>query len=263
MKCITIKRGHDGFGSQLFSIISGLAYCLKNNIQYSHSQIDNIKLIDKNEFQNNELAKANLFINEFIDQLGIDTKRNDCEVYPFLHDYIHSNGVDNFFTDDFIKLLSNSNFSQRPELYKNDKFNIAIHIRRGNDIPTTNNIHYHDFQQNYNQRWIESNVYDDLIAKLNKKIPNCAIHIFSWNDPKLSISLPNMQYHIVDNGELFMDDFNSLIHADLLVVGSSTFSLSAGFFNKNQVICDSSLCKLPNTPIPSLWLKNYNVLMND
>lgn len=263
MNCITIRRGNDGFGSQLFSIISGLAYCVKNNCQYTHSQIDNIKLIDKDEFQNDELSKSNSMINEIISNLGMDSKRTDCQVYPFLHNHIFDTGVDEFFTEEFIKLLNDSYKCSKPELFKNDKFNVAIHIRRGDDIPTTTNPNFVDFQQNYNERWIKSEVYDELILELNKKISNVMFHIFSWNDPKLTVSLPNIKYHTVTNGEKFIDDFNLLVHSDLLVVGSSTFSISAGFFNSNKVICHESLCKLPKTPIPSMWINNYNKILKD
>jgi hypothetical protein len=263
MDCITIQRGNDGFGSQLFSIISGLSYCVKNNCQYTHSQINNIKLIDKDEFQNDELSKSNLMINEIIENLGMNSERTDCRVYPFLHNHIFDNDVDKFFTEDFIKSLNKSYPYPKPDIFKNGKINIAIHIRRGDDIPTTPNPNFIDFQQNYFERWIKSEVYDELIFKLNEKIPNAMFHIFSWNNPQLKISLPNIVYHTVTNGEKFIDDFNLLVHSDLLVVGSSTFSISAGFFNSNKVICHDSLCKLPKTPIPSIWVNNYHKILEN
>ena len=44
-------------------------------------------------------------------------------------------------------------------------------------------------------------------------------------------------YHVTpDGGKEFLSDFNALVHADILLVGSSTFSTSAGFFNKNLVL---------------------------
>ena len=71
MSCLTIKRGNDGFGSQLFSIISGICYCEHKGIKYLHSKIENIKLVDKASFQNDEIT----ILNEVINQIIINMKR--------------------------------------------------------------------------------------------------------------------------------------------------------------------------------------------
>jgi hypothetical protein len=97
----------------------------------------------------------------------------------------------------------------------------------------------------------------------NKKIKIAKFHIFSWSDPKLNIDYPNIINHISNSGDVFLEDFNSLVHSDILVVGSSTFSISAGFFNKNIVLCNSELCKLLETPYPSIWNKNYERYVNE
>lgn len=252
MSCLTIKRGNDGFGSQLFSIISGICYCEHKGIKYLHSNIENIKLVDKESFQNDEITILNEVINQIIINMRFDFYNGEnCTIKPFLHDVIFDEGVENYFTDDILTKLNCSYNYEYPKTYNNGYTNIAIHVRRGDDIIDSDKPF----------RWIDSSVYDNLINTLNQKIKNPHFHIFSWGNPNLSINIPNVTYHIVNSGEKFIEHFNCLVHSDILIVGSSTFSISAGFFNKNKVICHNSLCKLDKTPIPKQWIKNYHTLI--
>ena len=57
---------------------------------------------------------------------------------------------------------------------------------------------------------------------------------------------------------------DGLVHADILVVGSSTFSISAGMFNKNMVLCDKAICRLYRswaTPFPSKWQSQFKSII--
>ncbi len=250
---ITIKRGDDGFGSQLFSVISGIAYAEFANLNYLHSEIENIKLVGVDAPQNFELKKCNELINGIIENLNLRHKTNNdtAIVRPFFHDVIFKEGVDKYFNEEFLKKLQNSYISKRPDYYEGNKTNIAIHIRRGADIMDNDRTH----------RWIEGDLYNEIIIKLNKTYPDAIIHIFSWNKPDLadfeeSIS-SKLVYHTSDRGDVFVDDFNALVNSDILVVGSSTFSLSAGLLNKNLVLCDGDIFKLANTPFPTSWINNY------
>lgn len=252
MSCLTIKRGYDGFGSQLFSIISGICYCENKGLKYLHSNIQNIKLVDKESFQNEEIQLLNDVINQIITNMGLDFYNGEnCKIKPFLHDVIFDEGPEKYFTENILTKLSSSYPNKYPEIYDNKYTSVAIHIRRGNDIK----------EQDRADRWIDSSIYDNLIIKLNSLIENPYFHIFSWGNPELSITIPNITYHTVNSGEKFMEHFNYMVHSDILVVGSSTFSISAGFFNKNKVICHESLCKLQKTPIPHQWIKNYHTII--
>lgn len=250
---ITIKRGDDGFGSQLFSIISGIAYAEAANLNYLHSEIENIKLVGVDTPQNFELTRCNGLINGIIKNLNLRHKgiNDQVVVRPFFHDVIFKEGADIYFNEPFLKKLQNSYISNKPEYYNNDKINIAIHIRRGADIMDNDRTH----------RWIEGDLYNDIIIKLNKLYPDAMIHIFSWNKPDLAEFEEKIKekliYHTSERGDVFIEDFNALVNSDVLVVGSSTFSLCAGLLNKNLVLCDSEIFKLANTPYPTSWIENY------
>jgi hypothetical protein len=255
MKNITVNRGNDGFGSQLMSIISGLAYAKTNNLNYFHTQLQGIKLLDKNELQNTDLEKANILINDIIKNLGYLNYNNmeECLSRPFYHDIIYHEGADKYYTDFFLNLLPKAYIMPRPAFYDNS-FNIAIHIRRGNDIFTDSDI---------NARIVSNDVYENTIELLQRQYPTAKIHIFSWTDPNLKIKTNNVQFHITNSGDSFLNDFNALVHSDILFVGSSTFSISAGFFCKGTVVCGPQFCKLNTTPIPTRWKINYKKIIEN
>ena len=106
-----------------------------------------------------------------------------------------------------------------------------------------------------------------MIIKLNKVYPDAKIHVFSWEQPDLIDFNENIKqklvYHISDNGGVFIEDFNALIHSDILIVGSSTFSLCAGLFNKNLVLCDETIFKLITTPFPTDWIENFSKILKN
>jgi hypothetical protein len=248
---ITIDRGNDGFGSQLLSIFSGIAYAKKHDLEYIHTPISGIKLLDKQEMQNKELDKANAIINSIVSKMGIRFRQPNefCISRPFFHYEIANIGYDYYYDNEFLSSVRNCYQEPKPEIFDNSH-NIAVHIRRGSDIFAENDIYY---------RIVNSDVYDKLIEKLHEKYKNSKIHIFSWTDPKLTISYSNVVYHISDTGDTFLDHFNCLVHADVLMTGSSTFSVCAGMLNKNRVLGMKN--KLVATPLLQDWLKNYEELM--
>lgn len=252
---ITIVRGYDGFGSQLLSILSGIAYAKKNNWNYFHTPINGIKLVGKPINTDTTLIKnCNKFVSDIMMELKIPETNNsiDVKTFPFFHKEIFNDGVENYYNDDFFKYIQKGYVQNYPKFYNKNEVNIAIHIRRGDDI----------LKEDKKFRWIDNSVYENIIGKLLEKYKNAIIHIFSWNNPNIKIYNKNIFYHISNDENNFLDDFNCLVHADILVVGSSTFSISAGMFNKNKVVCDDSLCKLLDTPIPVSWKKNYANIIN-
>jgi hypothetical protein len=116
-------------------------------------------------------------------------------------------------------------------------------------------------QQDINTRIVSNDVYENIITYLQKIYPTAQIHIFSWTDPNLKININNVYLHITNNGDSFLDDFNALVHSDILLIGSSSFSISAGLFCTGTVICGPQFCKLIETPIPTKWKKNYKEII--
>lgn len=253
MNKITVNRGNDGFGSQLLSILSGIAYAKNKNAEYVHTPLKGIKLLDKPDLQNDELDEVNSLLLDFTKNLNIKLKNNEERILclPFFHHVIEKEGVDNFYTKEFSDMLFKAYPKKKPNYYENN-FNIAIHIRRGSDIFDSSDIQC---------RIIQNSVYKNILTKFLITYPTAKIHIYSWNLNDIDIEHPNITYHISKTGGKFLEHFNGLVHADMLVVGSSTFSISAGLINNKTVICNNELCKLQQTPIPSFWTENYNTII--
>lgn len=253
---VTIAHDNDGFGSQMLSILSGIAYTMHIGGTYYHTPRKSIKLVGIDAPQNKEINRINEFLNSFMSNLGIKlisdapldeiTNKVPYTIFPHLHGEVCNTQA---YTKEFSKLLKANYPLLKPDYYENNH-NIAVHIRRGDDLLPA---------QRHN-RWISSDIYNSLIEKLHSKYPNSKLHVFSWQDPQIEVK-SYISFHTTYSGDTFLDDYNALVWADILVVGSSTFSMSAGVINDKMVIIDESFYKLSDMYIPVEWKDNYRILM--
>lgn len=260
MNYISNQDGGDGFGSQLLSRIAAIFYANYHNLNYIHFPIKKIILEDNpSKSRDNELEEVNLLLKKIIKNLDVKSINEivdnpKIDIYDRLHFYhqINSN-PEQYFTKKLLLKFKNSYTQDIPEYYKNKKLNIAIHIRRGDDI-SSDNFH----------RYVNSDIYDVIVEKLLKKFDDAIIHIFSWNNPDLTIKSDRIIYHITsDGGKEFLSDFNGLVQADILLIGSSTFSISAGFFNKNLVLYSRKIDRMGLNPFVPSWENNFEVLIGN
>jgi hypothetical protein len=260
MSYITNQDGGDGFGSQFLSRIAGISYANYHKLNYVHFPLKTILLEDKpSQSRTSELENANTLLDNIMANLGVKTPEEidagiSIDAYDRVNFYheINSN-PSQYFTDDLLLKLKNSYNENPPNYYTSEKLNIAIHIRRGNDISS-----------NDYSRYVNSDIYDDIIERLLQKYDNSIIHIFSWNDPGITIKSDRIMYHITsDGGKEFLSDFNALVHADILLVGSSTFSISAGFFNKNLVLYSRKIGRIEVNPFVPIWENNFENIVGN
>jgi hypothetical protein len=119
--------------------------------------------------------------------------------------------------------------------YRPGKFNIAIHIRRG-DIAT---MKAKD-DANWGQRWLNNSYYASVLKQvlgLIKNSPAADIYIFSQGSkedfPEFSM-FNNIHYCLDVNA---YDSFVHMVHADLLVSSKSSFSYKPALLSKGIKIC--------------------------
>jgi hypothetical protein len=260
MNYITNVDGGDGFGSQFLARISGMTYANYHKLNYAHYPIKTLVLEDNpSQSRTDELDSSNKLLNSIRLNLGIknideldssDIIDSHCRV-NFYREIISN--PSQYFNEEWISSLQNSYTENPPSYYQNGKLNIAIHIRRGNDISINDSV-----------RYVNSDLYDSIIAKLLEKYENSIIHIFSWNDPQINVNSDRIVYHTTsDGGKEFINDFNALVHADILLVGSSTFSASAGFFNKNIVLYDKKITRIDIIPFNPIWETNFKNIIGE
>ena len=112
-----------------------------------------------------------------------------------------------------------------PENCKKDFLDIKIHIRRGD----VDEVRHAD-------RWLDDNYYLNIITTLKEKIKdNYRITIYTQrrNFNSELYKDYNIKY---DDETLDNEVWLELINSDILVIGKSAFSYSAGILNDNTVI---------------------------
>lgn len=258
-KSFTVKRGNDGFGSQMYATIIG--YCISRQIDkpYYYSNLSPISLVAVS-LQSNSTERANVVLNKIMKNLNItNVAGNSDGCLSIQLPYGCTN--DQTFSAKTLSELHSSWPLPRPSYFGNDHI-ISIHIRRGLDIIKKDKHRL--------SRWVEDpNFYKDMVYKLFNKYPKSKIHIFCWGECGLEdVKNDNLIIHNSD-GNAFIEDFNAFVHSDMLVVAGSTFSVSAAFFNKNTILCSSKILKFTSlakercysSPFPEIWEQNYNSIL--
>jgi len=251
---ITINRGKDGFGSQMYATIIGYLATMHVNKKYYYSNLSPITLKNVGTLRERTID-SNVLLNKIMTNLNVKhiSLRNKLESCIQIQ-LPYACVTQESFLNDHHRKLQDSWPMPKPDFFQ-DYHNICIHMRRGQDT-NVNDKH----------RWIDSGFYEKMLETLFVKYPASKIHIFCWGDSGLShIKNENLTIHNSD-GFNFINDYNALVHADMLIVAGSTFSISAAFFNKNLILCSNDIVKFNSSdnmnckkaPFPDLWEKNYN-----
>ena len=285
---ITFFKDHNGYykynifegvGATYQRIIAFLAIAKKHNLKYIHilpkighnynneqewhEKWDNMfnimKLtnnnynIDLSKFENNFFTDIT---KEDIEKLSITIDNN---IYNYFNPYEIFDKNPHYYLSDIQDELINAydeNNNHRKLIYDKNKINIAIHMRVYNDYDNKEN--YENCKNNTSIRhYMTSEKYIKLINYLKDKYPNSDIHIFSQEK---YFDLCYKKIRDVDNVIFHFDDldtfetFHHLCKADVLCMGTSSFSILSAIYNKNTVIYLPYCCP----PYLNKWLI-YNV----
>jgi hypothetical protein len=230
-KIISPERG-DGFGAQYQNIVFSILYAEFNNFEYIHKDISNAEHNYNND--NNFIYKLNNLINinsYYRDPSAIKDYRNVVdisreELYRQVEDnidiYTENNQSINKIKECFWK-------NKDRDVFKNDKFNIAIHIRRPN--VQDNRIEGANTSDSY-----YLNVINHFREKYKDK--DVLFHIYSQGDINSFDIYKNddVVFHIDED---LCDTFIGLVGANVLVTSQSSFSYVAA------LISDAEVCYLP------------------
>lgn len=133
--------------------------------------------------------------------------------------------------------------------FRQDKLNIAVHIRRG-DILQMNKK-----DKNFQQRWLDNTYFINIINTIKSQIyDNIVIHIFSQGkiaDFSDFEKIGNVVYHL-DEDEY--KTFHNMILADILIVSPSSFSYFAGIISPGLKIAKYPW--LHELPEDSEWIRS-------
>ena len=227
---LTSEGKWDGFGSQLQAVYSLVAYCEFKNYNYVHTEFHRMH---HNYDNNSEFPKImNRFVNlehKFRSYNSLSSYEKS-KLFKFREGYlVHGSFKPDFFYNKLVlkKLRDCYYSSKKPDLsniYLKDRFNIAIHIRRGD---VSNKTHV--------SRYTSNIVYIELLKKIKIPSKTFTIHIFSQGDEsdfKEFSTINDVKYHLNTNIE---ETFHCLVKADLLIICKSSFSYCAALLNENMV----------------------------
>lgn len=156
--------------------------------------------------------------------------------------------------DDIRKAYFESNMNRPLNLFRNNRTNIAIHIRVINDCDDEyEKIHFENLEGRFE---IKEHQYKCLISSLRHMYTDADIHIFSQQNLnkkyKAIMQLDDVYLHLDTDA---MDTFHHMCSADVLVIAKSSFSYLAGIYNKNKVI----YFPLQHPPL-NAWESIYNYI---
>lgn len=255
--------GNEGIGAQYQRIVALISIARRHNLKYIHIPIkighnynNEVEWDEKWEKMFNIKKLTN---NDEIDYLTLDNKitkfTHDITLDQLLKDNENKTNILNHYHLPFKIFDNNPDYylsniqkelidaydeinSTRKLIYDKNKTNIAIHIRVFNKCD--NKEYYQNFLEKKSERfYMRDDMYIKYINILKLNYPNADIHIFSQQD-KFDIhysklrELKDIKLHF-DDLDTF-DTFHHLCKADVLCLGTSSFSILAGFYNKNTVI---------------------------
>ena len=258
----TFSDEKEGVGAVYLRIISLLGICRKYNLEFMHHKqtighnYDNDNHWDDkwdNFFNLKKICKtiddidiSNFNINKFhimnLKDLNYLTSNKDkCELNYFENPHeiiaIEPNGFFSLVENDLRNAYDEAN--QNRQLIYNKK-SVAIHIRVWNESDTA--PYYGFIYSSVSGYKLDENYYINLIKKINELYPDYDIHIFTQKS--FYIKYPNLNLYSNLNIHIDMDTFDTfhhLVKADVLVLGTSTFSYIAGIYNNKEVIYNNDV----------------------
>ncbi len=208
--CITytIRGKKDGFGAQYQAILSGIAFCEYKKYRYIHTPFHSIAHTQTED-------KLNEFIGiPYIENLDADIEEDYSQL-------VHqSKNPSMFYTPKVLEKIRNYYYStKKPD---KSKFDIAIHIRRG------------DVNKEIIERYTSNKVYQKIIKLLKNKFPDYSICIYSEGKIKdfRKLFFKNVHFSLNDCIE---NSFHNLVTSKVLVSSKSSFSYSAALLSTNIV----------------------------
>ena len=222
----TSEERVDGFGSQFQTLLHMIYYAAANNVEYIHIPI---KTIDHN-YSNDPLYVRSM--EEFM-CIGLFKRIDELDPSsPIRH--ISNEECRNYFQQDVDKAMCHSSLNAYKSTflsnintnhYNNGKFNIALHIRRGDVQPDYNGGRYTSNEFYLAQMQYLSEIYADK---------DILFHIYSEGSEEEFACFTNSNT-VLHLNEDVKSTFIGLIASDVLVQSKSSFSYVAGLLTNGIV----------------------------
>jgi len=220
---ITNRLEIDGFGSQFQEIIAAVVCAELTNKKFVYTPFK--KMEHNYDNDPNFLAKKESFIN-FIDNFELNKNYIDASTTMSHKAFFDKNIIRCVNSFSFKKIKKVFRANKKIERYfNNENLNIAIHVRRPN--PHDTRIDGTD---------TPDAVFLNIINKLRiiYSSKNPLFHLYSQgnNESFKKFHAPDIVFHINESVE---DTFLAMVLADVLVIGISSLSYTAGLLSNGTV----------------------------
>lgn len=222
MKYITSAKRLDGFGAQVQNIINTILYAELHGYTYVYNPITSMEhnIYNDKEFLN--IAEDTMNLKDYY---AGDVKTAEV-VDTNIYEEVERN-IDRLCESESMRKIKELYWENKPvDHFKNQRFNIAVHIRRYNSV---------------DRRPDGTDTPDDyylyLIKRLREKYADKdpLFHIYSQGIPDIQFYMYKSHDTVFHINEDMFDTFNAFVAADVLVTSASSFSYVAGLLSDGDV----------------------------
>ena len=225
-KVYTTEKSYDGFGSQYQRIIQAYIYCKLHNLNFVYDKFDKVEHNYENDTEYNN--KLESLINLKNNIINLDANENyERLVNHTVSQYFEKN-IDFCCENKYLEFIKKCFWENKSKNYfNNDKFNVAIQIRRENandrglagPRATTPNKYYLNIMNVIRQKYKDKNILFHIYSQGK---------IIDFSD----ISGPDVYYHLNEN---VIDTFIGMVSSNALVTSPSSFSYVAALISDGEI----------------------------
>jgi hypothetical protein len=225
-KFYTTEKTSDGFGGQYQRIIQAYIYCKLQNLNFVYDKFDKVEHNYENDSE--YINKLENLINLKNNIINLD-KNSNYERFNGLKilEYFEKN-IDICCENEHLEFIKKCFWENKNKNYfNNDKFNVAIQIRRENT---------HDKGCAGNRVTTPNQYYLNIMNSIRHKYKDKKIlfHIYSQGkiEDFIILSGSDVFYHLNEN---IMDTFIGMVASNVLVISPSSFSYVAALISDGEI----------------------------
>ena len=223
----TSIKSKDGFGSQYQKILQTYIYCKIHNINFAYNKFTYVEHNYNNDVE--YINKLENLINLKDNLINVNDNM-DCEYLDYgtvVMKFFEAN-IDVCCESEHMKFIKECYLRNKDkDFFKNNKFNVAIHIRRetthdkvlAGERVTTPNSYYLNIMNLIREKHKEKDILFHIYSQGN---------ISSFND----LSNNDVKFYL--NYDL-IDTFKGLVSADILVISPSSLSYVAALISDGEI----------------------------
>jgi len=223
----TVAKTTDGFGAQYQKTIQTYIYCKMHNLNFLYRPFTQVEHNYDNDTNYN--TKLEKLINLIDNIKNIEEEHNITELnYNIIIRHYFETNIDLCCESEHIQFIKDCFWENKTrDYFNNNKFNVAVHIRRENYVDqglageraTTPNIYYLNIMNLIRQKHKEKDIL---------------FHIYSQGNSKDFFDLESDDVYFYLNDDI-VETFKGFVAADSLIISPSSFSYVAALISDGEV----------------------------